>query len=173
MGINTLDRAPTPEEFQQIYFEEGGQVVVDLGQVEEMKFDLIPKGIYRAVLDEVNYGLSKDKGDGAQRYGRFEFIFQLTEAPYERRKLYFYASFSPKTLSGTQTALLRIAPDVFDKKFNPQEVADSGALLGKPVRVKVDHEAYQGVQRAKISYILEAAGETGEDSGGRGGSFFS
>lgn len=172
MGIDTLKAPPTEDEFKQIYFEEGGQVVVDLSSVEEMKFDLIPKGIYAAVVDEVNYGLSKDKGDGAQRFGRFEFIFQLTTEPFAKRKLYFYGSFSPKALSGTKTALLRIAPDVFDKKFNPQEVADSGILLGKPVRVKVDHEAYQGVQRAKIAYILEAAGETGQE-GGSSGSFFS
>lgn len=173
-GINTFEHELTEDERAQIFFQDGGQLVIDLNSIGEMKFELIPKGIYNALVDECNFGVSKDRGDGKERHPRFEFVIALQDPPYDKRKLYFYASFSPKALSGTKTALLRIAPDIFDQKFNPEEVANSGVLLGRPIKVKVDHEEYQGQTRAKISYLVDGDAPAGANAGQQGGgSFFS
>ena len=52
-----------PEDvYAQAVFEDGGSLIVDLSGVEELKFDLIPKGIYNAEVDELTYGKSKSSG---------------------------------------------------------------------------------------------------------------
>ena len=173
---NTVENAPTDAEMaeEKIYFEDGDQLVVDLSNIAEMKFEAVPKGIYHAYVDELNFGLAKDKGDGSKRYGRFEWILTIEdEGPGKGRKHYFYTSFSPKALSGTKSALLLFDPTIFDKPFKPADVANSGEMLGRKVRVKIDHETYQGNTRSKIQYILPYEGETSVEGGASGGGFFS
>lgn len=145
--------------YDSAVFEEGGSLVVDLTGVEEMKFEAIPKGIYNAEVDQCDFQISQSSGKPM-----FQIIFNIVDGEYANRKLYFYASFSEKALSGTKTALLRIEPTIFNGPFKPQEVADQGLLLGKPVRIKVTHETYNGEQRARVQTVLAPAeGDSGGD----------
>lgn len=155
----------SPEEYASAVFEDGGSLVIDLGNIEESKFEAIPKGIYNAEVDQVDYQLSKNSGAPM-----FQFVFTIEGGEYAGRKLFFYTSFSPKALSGTKTALLRIDPLIFNGPFKPQEIAETGALLGKKVRIKVVPDEYNGEVRARIQTILAAA-VTGA-GGATGDSFF-
>lgn len=145
-------------------FEDGGNLVIDLTNIEEQKFEAIPKGLYHAEVDQVDYGMSKSSGKPM-----LTFIFAIDgemHPDYAGRKLYFYASFSEKALAGTKTALLRIDPTIFSGPFKPQAVAENGVLLGKRVRIKVSHEDYNGEARARIQTILApASGGVGAGSG--------
>lgn len=152
------------EAYSQAVFEDGGSLIVDLSNVEEMKFEAIPKGIYDAEVDQVDYQMSKNSGAPM-----FQFVFAIEGGDYAGRKLFFYASFSPKALSGTKTALLRIDPTIFNGPFKPQEIADSGTLLGKKLRIKVTHEDYNGETRARVQTVLAAG--AGSSSGGGDGFF--
>jgi len=149
------------DQYAQTVFEDGGSLVVDLQGVEEMKFEAIPKGIYNAEVDQCDFQISKSSGKPM-----FQIIFNITEGDYAGRKLYFYASFSQKALPGTKTALLRIDPTIFSTPFKPEEVANSGVLLGKPVRIKVSHEDYNGEVRARVQAVLTA--DSGAAQGGDG-----
>lgn len=153
------------ELYAQSVFEDGGSLVIDLSNIEEMKFEAIPKGIYEAEVDECAYEISKNSG-----MPMFRFIFNITAGDYTGRKLYLYTSFSPKALSGTKTTLLRIDPTIFNGPFKPQEISDQGILLGKPVRIKVTHEDYNGETRARIQNVLAPA--TAGSTAGTGDSFF-
>jgi len=152
------------EAYEAAVFEDGGSLVVDLSSIEEMKFEAIPKGIYNAEVDQVDYQMSKSSGAPM-----FQLIFSIDGGEYAGRKLFFYASFSPKALSGTKTALLRIDPTIFSSPFKPQEVADNGILLGKKVRIKVTHEDYNGETRARIQTILAPGAVQGSGDGFFGG----
>ena len=160
----------TEEEFAAAVFEDGGALVVDLSSIEEMKFDNMPKGVYDALIDEVSFGKSRNSGNNM-----FTFIFTIDNNPeYQGRKMYYYASFSPKALKGTKTALMRIDPVTFGGQFNPQEVVDSGNLLGKPVKLRIGIEKREdtGEDQNRIQAILPAdtaASGAGDNSGG---SFF-
>lgn len=157
------DNQMTPELYEQSVFEDGGQLVVNLEGVAEMKFEAIPKGIYEAEVDSVEFGMSNSSGKPM-----LTFMFAIiNNAEYAGRKLYFYASFSEKALAGTKTALLRIDPTIFSGPFRPKDIADQGTLLGKQVRIKVTHEEYNGEQRSRIQSILAPA-SPGSASGGSG-----
>lgn len=153
------------EEYASMVFEEGGSLVVDMSNVAEQKFELIPKGIYNAEIDECSFGLSKSSGAPM-----FTLIHRITSGDFAGRKLYSYVSFSPKAISGAKTTLLRLDPQIFNGRFSPQEVADQGVLLGKPHRIKVSHEEYQGENRARVQNVMAAAvGGEGTSNGFFGG----
>jgi len=145
--------------YSSAVFEDGGSVMIDLSNIEEMRFEAIPKGIYDAVVDSCEYKISKNSGKPM-----FEFQFEINGGDYNGRKLYFYASFSAAALAGTKTALNRIDPTIFAGPFNPQKIADDGILLGKAVRLKIKHEDYNGEPQARIQSILAPA-EGGAPSG--------
>ncbi len=125
----------TAEQYAQAVFEDGGNLIVDLSGIEEMKFEVLPKGIYQAKIDDVQYGASKTSGNKM-----FTFVFAIDGGDYSGRKLYTYGSFSPKALKGTKTLLNRIDAELFAGQFNPQEIVDSGKLLGRVVTLKVSIE---------------------------------
>lgn len=143
-------------------FEDGGSLVVDLTNVEGLSFEAIPKGVYDAEVDQVEYQISKSSGQPM-----FQFVFNITSGEYAGRKLFFYTSFSQKALSGTKTSLLRIDPTIFNGPFKPQEIADNGVLLGKKLRIKVKHEDYNGETRAQVQTVLAPLAD-GASSGGDG-----
>lgn len=144
-------------------FEDGGSLIVDLSGVEELKFDLIPKGNYDAIIDSLEYGKSKSSGAPM-----FTWVFAIEGGDFAGRKLYYYTSFSNKALKGTKTSLLRIDAEMFAGQFNPQEVAESGQMLGKHVRIKISHEERQdnGEMQARVQSILPPAAGDGTSAGG-------
>lgn len=156
--------------YEQFVFEdEGGSLVVDMEGVQEAKFELIPKGTYSAVIDQVDLEKSKTSG-----YQMFKLILKLEDEPYQKRKFYNYISFSPNALPFSKAALMRIDPETFSGKFKPQDVADSGTLLGKKVRVKIGTQEYQGETRNNVQQVLAAidAGNAGGGGAEHGGDLF-
>jgi len=157
------------EDYSSAVFEQGGSLVINLSGVQELKFELIPKGIYDANIDSVEF--KKSKNSGAWMY---EFVVELEGGQYDKRKLFTYASFSQKALRGTKATLMRIDPVIFAGEFDPAKLASEGTLLGKKIRVKIGHDEYNGEQVSRISQILAAAGTEAAAAGGTsGGGFFS
>lgn len=151
------------EDYAQMVYVDGDSLVIDLSNVQELKFENIPKGIYAAEVDQVDF-VKESKSSGSPM---LEFTFRITDGEYSNRKLKFWTSFSPKALSGSKTALLRLDPELFNGPFNPAEVAETGKLLQKKVRIKVDVQDYQGRDTNRISYLLPPG-----EAGGEGGGFF-
>lgn len=157
--------AVTDDDYAKAVFEDGSSLIVDLSGIQEMKFEAVPKGIYDAEVDSCEYQISKNSNQPM-----FQFVFQITDGPYQGRKLYFYTSFSQKALPGTKTALLRIDPTLFSGPFEPQKIAATGQLLGKKLRIKVTLEDYQGEQRSRVQAVFQPAENS---AGGGGDGFFS
>lgn len=146
------DNKPTisEDEYRSMVYKDGESLVVDLSNVQEMKFEVIPKGVYTAEVDQVDF-IEASQSSGAPM---LEHTFRVVDGEFAGRKLKFWTSFSVKALSGSKTALLRLDPNIFNGQFKPQDVAESGQLLGKKVRIKVDIGDYQGRETNRISYIL-------------------
>jgi hypothetical protein len=152
----------TDEAFQSAVFEDGGNLVVDLSGIQEAKFEAIPKGIYAAEIDSAEFGMSNNSGAPM-----ITLQVAITEGDYQGRKLYTYWSFSQKALPFTKAAIQRVAGELLTAKFNPQQVCDEGKLLGKPCRIRVAVEDYQGEPRSKIAQVLAPAGGGGSATGGK------
>jgi hypothetical protein len=136
---------------------EDAGILVDLRNVEEMSFEAIPKGIYPAVLDQCDYSLSKNSGKPM-----WSARFTIAEGEYANRKLFTFLSFSEKALPGTKRQIRQFAPELLSVPFDPKQVAESGALVGRPCRVKVDIEDYkpESGEVQKRNRIREIFGHT-------------
>lgn len=152
------------DQYKTAVFEEGGNLVVDLTGIAEAKFEAIPKGIYDGEIDTCEFGMSNNSGAPMLTLQ----VAITNNETYNGRKLYTYLSFSQKALPFTKATINRIAPELTTAKFNPQAVADQGLLLGKPVRIRVAVEDYQGEPRSKISQVL-APGDGSAAAAGGGG----
>jgi hypothetical protein len=167
------DNVISEEQYNQMVFEDGGNLVVNLTDVEEAKFELVPKGIYDANID--SWELTKSESSG---YMMFAAVFQLEHPDYEKVKLRSYFSFSPKALPYTKRSLNQFARDVFGGgPFNAQEIADSGVMIGRKVRLRVTHRDYESQKQANVADVLPPAGNGasgGASNGGgkSGGKFF-
>lgn len=152
------------EQFKASVFEEGGNLVIDLGNIAEAKFEAIPKGIYDGEIEVAEFGMSNNSGAPMIT---LQVSVQNNEA-YQGRKLYTYWSFSQKALPFTKAAIMRVAPEILQGKFSPQQVCDSGALLGKKCRMRVTVEDYQGEPRSRISQLLAAGDPAAAGNGAAG-----
>jgi len=48
----------------------------------------------------------------------------------------------------------RVAPELLNGPFKPEEIANSGVLVGKPVRVRLDIKPYEGKPRNNVRDVL-------------------
>jgi len=159
----------TDDDFHNAVFEDGGNLVIDLSGIAEAKFEPIPKGIYEAEIDSCEYGLSNNSGAPMFTLG-----ILIVGGDHNGRKLTTYLSFSQKALPFTKATINRFAPELLVGPFKPEEIAGSGALLGRAVRVRVTVEDYQGEPRSRVSQLLAASGNTpgGSGSAAAGKGFF-
>ena len=170
MPTPTNPNEVTDDMYNTAVFEEGGNLVVDLGGISEMKFEAVPKGLYEGEIDSAEYGLSQNSGSPM-----ITLTVAITEGQYAGRKHYTYWSFSQKALPFTKAAINRIAPDLIAVgKFSPQRVCDEGMLLARKCRIRITHEEYNGEMRSRIGQLLPPLGNgaAGGTSGTQGKSFF-
>ncbi len=133
-------------------FEGGdGSVMVDLSNVEDSGFELLPKGIYPCTIESCEYGLSQNSGQPM-----WTMKLNITEGDYEGRKLFTHLSFSPKALPMTKKSLAAIAPELLSGPFNPETVASD--MEGKSVRAEVKIEKYDGEDRNRVKNLKAAGG---------------
>ena len=133
-------------------------LVFDLSGVqEETSFELIPKGIYDAVVDELEFGESKAGNP------MITVKYQLTTPEFENRTLYDYwvlagngAEFG---LAKLKKFLVRVCPNVDISNFNPASFAEQGLAIGNQCRVSVAIQTqkkgeYKGEKRNSIKDVL-------------------
>ena len=131
-------------------FEEGDDsLILDMGAVEEQSFDLIPKGTYDAIIEEVEFKMSQSSNQPM-----WNLTLAITEGEFRGRKLFGMISFSPKALPGSKAAIRKIAPELLEGVFDVVKIAKEGLLNGKKLRVKTKIEAYDGEDRTRIAAWL-------------------
>lgn len=158
MADTTNPTTPTDEDYKGMVFEDGGDLVVNLQDVQEMKFENVPKGNYLAEVDECTYGLSQSSGQPM-----LTFKWKIVEGEYANRTLFHFVSFSQKALSGSKSNLARISPELATQPFKPAELAANGYFLGKQAKIRVDLGEYNGEKRSQIKGLIAAG--TGEGDG--------
>jgi hypothetical protein len=153
------DNKITDEEYANMVFDNGDGLVVNLDNVQAMSFEALPKGNYPCVVDEATFGNSKSSGKPM-----ISLKWKVFEGDYKGRILFQHLSFSPGALPGTKANLLQLDSELFVGPFNPQQIVDSGALLGRKhvLKVKVD-EGQNGDPSNQVQKILPYT------SGGDGG----
>jgi hypothetical protein len=135
-----------------------GGLVLDLSGVEEEKsFEVIPKGTYDAVVDELDFGESKAGNP------MMTVKYSLTSPEYENRVIFDYwvlqGNGSEFGQAKLKKFLVRVCPDVDITRFNPKAFADAGEAIGRQCRVTLGiqtqkHGEYKGEKRNTVKDVL-------------------
>ncbi len=153
---------PTDEDFSKAVFEDGGNIVIDLSGIQELKFEALPKDNYDGLLDELQYGKSKASGQPM-----LTAIWKIDGGDYAGRKVYQYISFSQKAIRGSKAQLMRLSPEKFSGQFNPAAIAESGDLLGTRKKLKIGvQEGQNGEPSNQVQILPDVV------NGGTEGAFF-
>lgn len=144
------------EEADGMFENSGEGLSVDLSKVEAMKFEVLPKGIYNAIIEEVKFEMSKTSNKPM-----WNLTLAVTdEGEFQNRKQFTILSFSEKALPGTKGAIATFAPELLNGPFNPSDDEIIGSLTGKPVKIKIKHEEYQGEPQSRVQrWIVPEAGD--------------
>lgn len=115
---------------------DNGGLVFDLAGVDEDKgFELLPKGKYNAIVDEVSFG------DSSGGNAMLTVVYQVTEGEFEGRKLWDFfvleGNGAEYALPKLKKFLVRICPDVDMSNFNPDAFANSGTAVGRECTISV------------------------------------
>lgn len=128
-------------------------LLIDLEGIEGQSFEVIPKGDYDCVIEDVKYAFSQSSGKPM-----WNVTLTITEGTYQNRKLFTFLSFSEKALPGTKTQINRIAPELISKHFDPKKIAEEGTLTGRAVRAKVVIEQYEGEDKNRVKNLYAPKG---------------
>lgn len=137
---------------------DGGGLVFNLNDVEEDKgFEIIPKGNYPAVVDELEFTESSSGNPMiASKY-------KITEGEFEGRVLFDYWVLAGKGaefgLGKLKKFLTRVTPEVDLGAFNPEAFAEEGTAIGRELTIAVKIQTqkkgeYKGEKRNQVADIL-------------------
>lgn len=145
------ENQPEVEEAEALFEENDSSCVIDMNQVKEATFEVLPKGTYTCIIESAEYGLSKE----AQK-PMWTLILAIVDGEYANRKLFNWISFSEKALPMSKATIMRIAPELLSATFDPKEIAEAGSLVGKEVRAKVVIKKYEGDDSNSVKELLAA-----------------
>lgn len=137
---------------------DAGGLTFDLtGVKEDKKFEVIPKGTYDAVVDELDFGESKAGNP------MVTVKYALTCPEYEKRVIFDYwvlaGNGSEFGLAKLKKFLVRVCPDVDLANFNPKDFADTGVAVGRQCRLTLGIQTqkqgeYKGEKRNTVKDTL-------------------
>lgn len=136
---------------------EGG-LLIDLTNVEEdAGFEVLPRGIYDCVVSNLSFEYSQASGNPM-----WTWELEVEEGEFASRKLFTHTVFKGAGLGRTKRTISRVAPELLEAAFDPEEIADKGTMLGKRCRARVDVKPYEGQPRNNVKDVLPAQGGSSE-----------
>lgn len=132
-----------------------GSSMVDFSDTDDPAgFELMPRAMYPCVIEELEFTYSEKSGNPM-----WSWVLEVEEGEFAGRKLFYYTVFEGKGKPFTKKTLSRVAPELLEAPFDPQQVADDGTLLGRRVRARVGTKRYQGETRNDVKDLFEGEGQ--------------
>lgn len=114
------------------------------------KIEPLPPGIYDCIFENVEFIPVNNSGNPM-----LTFQLKVIDERYENRMLFYHTVLNKDSgLTRLKQLLVRCAPDVDLRNFNPQKFADEGEILGFACRAKVNVRPYKGEKRNNVTEIL-------------------
>jgi len=148
--------AKTKAAAEAVDFSEGDSLMVDLNDVEDVTFEALPRGLYPCVISECEFSYSQASGNPM-----WTLVLEVTDGEYTGRKLYSHLVFHGKGLPITKRQLSRIAPDLFDGPFNPEDEDVIATMLGRNISAKTAPRKFEGEMRDNVRDLFAASEEGG------------
>lgn len=118
--------------------ETGEGFTFDMSQTEEDSgFPVLPKGTYDAVIDKVEYQISRSSGNPMWAV---QHLITDPEHADKNLRVRSYVVFKPDQMPRVKSFLIAIGQSEVanSASFNPKQVADDGLLIGSAHRVRLD-----------------------------------
>lgn len=135
-------------------FDDEDGLVLDLDSVDETMpaFVALPAGIYDAVVENVEYGKSKNENP------MLTWTFTLTDPEYKNRKMFYHNTLNKEAgIAGLKRTLIRVLPEHGFSNFSPRAFADEGVAIGAECRLKLNIRPYNGEKRNNVVDVLAPA----------------
>jgi len=130
-------------------FSQGDSLMVDFNSVEDVSFEALPRGMYPCVISDCEFTYSQSSGNPM-----WTLQMELTDGEYAGRKLYSHMVFAGKGLPITKRQLTRIAPELLEGPFNPEDSEVIASMLGREVKAKVSVRKYEGEDRNNVQDLF-------------------
>ena len=131
--------------------QDGDNMTIDLADVDETKtgFDAMPKGEYECIVDDCEFGPSKNTGAPM-----ITWKFKVVSDEYQNRVL-FYHNVLNKTFGVAllKKTIIALGLETDLKNFKPAEFAANGDAIGLPIKVKVGIQTYEGQKRNTVKDV--------------------
>ncbi len=128
----------------------------DLEDVKDVVYAILPRAIYPAEIDTVEFGQSSNDNP------MWTLRIKITDGEFKGRTLFNHQVFTDAGMPRVKQFLQRVAPELLGQgAIKPSHIADEGLLEGKACRIRVGTQRYQGQKRNNIREILAPeAGDT-------------
>lgn len=130
---------------------EGGEVTVDLNNVEDSSFEVLPKGMYNCVVDSLEFEYSQNSGNPM-----WSWVLEVEDGEFAGRKLFFHTVWAGKGLPITKRVISRVCPELLSGPFNPEQVAAEGNIVGRRVKARVAIRKFEGENRNNVRDLFAA-----------------
>jgi hypothetical protein len=123
--------------------------VLDLTDVEEPEFQLLPPGTYDCTIIDVEAGFSSNENP------MMTWRLQTQDGQGKNRELRFFTMLTPDGQGRTKKTIRRIVPDYDLASFVPANLGEE--LAGMECRALVRIRPYQGERRNSVTDLLAPA----------------
>lgn len=134
-------------------FSQGDSLMVDFSSTEDLgERELLPAAFYPCVISACEFKYSNSKGTPM-----WSLTLEVSDGEYAGRKLYSHLVMDGAGLPFTKRTLARIAPELLESAFNPEDEEVISSMLGKDVKAKVTVGNYEGEKTNNVRDLF--AGE--------------
>src|SRR3990167_8775482 len=132
-----MAKTATAEKSQGVLDETGEGFTWDMTNTEaEDGYPILPKGNYDAVVDDVEYQISKNSGNPM-----WKVAYLITEAEFAEKnlKVFNYVVFKADQMGRVKAFLENTGhAGLATADFNPKKVADDKVIVGSAVKLRLD-----------------------------------
>lgn len=128
----------------------GLKVLINLDGIEDYEFTVVPAGVYNAVVDTSETQLLKSQGGGDYLTIRFA----IADGDYRGVRVLERFSLQPKALWKLKRLLKAVGYPIPSGQF----AFEPAAIHGRPVKIRVSVETFEGRERNRVE---DFAGDNG------------
>ncbi len=139
---------------EAVNFQEGDSLTVNLAEVEDTAFELLPNGSYPCLIAECEFTYSQASGNPM-----WTLKLEVAEGEFAGRTLYTHLVWAGKGLGMTKQTIGRIAPELLEAQFDCNDEEVIGSMLGKDVTAKVTSRKWDGQMRNNVAGLFAGGGD--------------
>lgn len=132
------------------------KVILNFDGVDDREFAVVPAGVYNATVDTSETQLLKSQGGGDYLTIRFA----VADGEYQGVRILERFSLQPKALWKLKRLLKAVGYPIPSGQF----AFDAAAIHGRPVKIRVSVETYEGRERNRVEDFAPPQGSNSSAS---------